>query len=133
MRTLARHILMIVAVYTLAMFILGFTAGRVRANDHHPLHHDFYRTWMQPNGMGSCCNARVVHPNGGETGDCEPTEARLIAGRWYARLPHAGAFIEVPDSKVIRERNPTQGGTDAHLCWTYSQGVLCFVPPFGGG
>ncbi len=76
------------------------------------------------NPAASCCNARIASPNGVEVGDCEPTEARL---------PHRGPFIEVPDAKILREHNPTQGGTDGHLCWTPANGVMCFVPPFGGG
>lgn len=136
MSRLMRHVLLLAGLYTLAVLFLGFAAGRASAQDgtrpHHPLHHDFYRHWMRPDGMGSCCNARMV-VQGVEVGDCEPTEARLIAGRWYARLPHEGPFIEVPASRILRERNPTQDGTDAHLCWTQGSGVLCFVPPFGGG
>ena len=134
MTRLARHITLVIAIYTLAILFLGFAAGRASAQTNHHPHHDFYRGWMQPgvSPPASCCNARIT-AQGVEVGDCEPTEARLIAGRWYARLPHAGAFIEVPDGKILREKNPTQGGVDAHLCWTPSRGVLCFVPPFGGG
>lgn len=135
MTRILRHLLLIAVVWSLAMVIIGYTAGRVRAQSpHHPLHRDFYRHWMQP-GISppvSCCNARMT-VQGVEVGDCEPTEARLVAGRWYARLPHSGPFIAVPDAKILRERNPTQDGTDAHLCYTPSRGVLCFVPPFGGG
>lgn len=126
----------------LALAAILLLSGHARAQapsplgqgDHHPLHRDFYRHWMQP-GVSppvSCCNARIEQ-QGVEVGDCEPTEARLIAGRWYARLPHAGPFVEVPESRILRERNPTQDGTDAHLCWSPVGGVLCFVPPFGGG
>lgn len=114
----------------LAYLFLG--AGVARAQDHHPLHRDFYQHWKQPGSELSCCNARI-EVDGVERGDCEPTDAKLIAGRWYARLPHAGAYIEVPDTKILREHNPTQGGVDAHLCYTPASGVLCFVPPFGGG
>ncbi len=130
---LGRHLALIALAVAVFLVAIGFLAGRASAQDHHPLHRDFYRHWKQPGSSTSCCNARIVHPNGGETGDCEPTEARLVAGRWYARLPHAGPFIEVPDARIIREPNPTEGGTDAHLCWSPANGVLCFVPPFGGG
>lgn len=132
MALLSRDVVIVGACFAVIVALM-MTARPARSADHHPLHKDFYRTWQRPDGMGSCCNARIVHPNGGETGDCEPTETRLIGGRWYARLPHAGAFIEVPDSKIIREKNPTQGGTDGHLCWTEASGIMCFVPPFGGG
>jgi hypothetical protein len=119
---------------SLACFVLGAMAawGAAKAQDHHPLHRDFYIHWKQPGSSLSCCNARI-EVDGHETGDCEPTEAKLIAGRWYARLPHQGPFIEVPEAKIIREHNPTHDGTDAHLCWTEASGVMCFVPPFGGG
>ena len=135
MSRLLRHLLLLAGLYTLAVLFLGFAAGRASAQSgHHPLHHDFYRNWMQPgvSPPASCCNARVT-VQGVEVGDCEPTEARLIAGRWYARLPHGGPFIEIPESKILRERNPTQDGADGHLCWTPLTGVICFVPPFGGG
>lgn len=114
------------------VFVAGIWVTRhSRAADHHPLHEDFYRTWMRNDGLGSCCNARIDHPNGGQTGDCEPTDARLVAGRWYARLPHAGPFIEVPEARIIRQINPSRDGADGHLCWSPSQGVICFVPPAG--
>lgn len=109
------------------VLVLSATAGLAQSasplgqGDHHPHHRDFYRHWMQPGVTPavSCCNARMT-VQGVEVGDCEPTAALLISGRWYARLPHAGPFIEVPESKVLRERNPTQDGTDAHL-WVLSQ------------
>lgn len=105
---------------------------------HHPFHRDFYSEWQRPNGMGSCCNARIVGPDGREVGDCEPSEAHIASGEdgkphWFARLPHGGDFIEIPDRLVLRERNPEQGGPDGHLCWTPATGVLCFVPPDTGG
>jgi hypothetical protein len=119
-----------------------FSSARAKAQDgaqhHHPFHRDFYSKWQRPNGMGSCCNARIVGPDDRESGDCEPSEARVATGEdgrphWFARLPHHGDFIEIPDRLVIRERNPEQGGADGHLCWTPSTGVLCFVPPDTGG
>ncbi len=112
------------------MLIVG--AATARGQSHHPLHEHFYQHWKQPNSNLPCCNARI-EIDGIERGDCEPTEARLIAGHWYARLPRKGSYIEIPEAKIIRERNPTQDGTDAHLCWTEASGVMCFVPPFGGG
>jgi hypothetical protein len=79
------------------------------------------------------------------SGDCEPTHAEIRNGQWWARVPQymidAGvpAWVEIPDSKVIRERNPST--EEAHLCGTveYWQGkppsirILCFVPPDTGG
>jgi hypothetical protein len=104
---------------------------KARGQDHHPLHKEFYRTWMQPGTNVSCCNARV-EVNGVETGDCEPVKAEVRAGNWWAWLRQESRWIQIDDSRIIREKNPTQGGTDAHLCYSYGR-VLCFVPPFGGG
>lgn len=115
-----------------AVIVFGYVTNG-RGQDHHPLHRDFYRHWKQPGSELSCCNARIVWPQGAETGDCEPTDAKLISGRWYARLPHNGPYIEVPEDKIIREHNPTHDGSNGHLCWTPASGVMCFVPPFGGG
>lgn len=102
----------------------------------HEHYHDFYKDWMQPapNENLSCCNANVytdetkmVHISG----DCEPTDAKLVNGKWFARLPKylGGEFIEVPDEKIIRQINPDPNR--GHLCYAYGN-VLCFVPPFGG-
>lgn len=101
---------------------------------HHPLHEDFYRTWEAPAG-GSCCDARV-EKDGVEVGDCEPTEAEVRRGadgaaHWFARLPNRGAFIEIPDVAIIRQRNPEQGGQQGHLCFYFGV-VRCFVPPDAG-
>jgi len=101
---------------------------------HHPLHQDFYRTWKQPGSSASCCDARVTR-DGREIGDCEPTQAELRRNRdgavqWFAWLRQESRWVEVPDERIIRERNPST--FDAHLCWNYGQ-VLCFVPPDTGG
>lgn len=130
-----RFLSRLAAIMALTFFALATMAAfqAAGAQDHHPLHKDFYSTWQRNDGKGSCCNARMIGPHGYETGDCEPTEAKLIGGRWYARLPNAGAFIEVPEATILKKQNPTQDGTDAHLCWTQASGVICFVPPFGGG
>ena len=101
-----------------------------QGDHHHPLH-DFYRTWQRPDGLGSCCNARIVHPNGGETGDCEPARAEVRAGQWWVWVRQIGRWLPVPDEKFIRERNPTV--FDAHLCFTPANGIMCFSPPDTGG
>lgn len=129
-------------LHLLALFVAVIVFGYVtngRGQDHHPLHEHFYQHWKQPGTQLSCCNARIILNTGNalnevvEIGDCEPTDFKLIAGRWYARLPHGGPYIEVPESKIIREVNPTQDGSNGHLCWTEESGVVCAVPPFGGG
>lgn len=108
--------------------------GGARAQDaphHHPLHQDFYRHWMRPDGLGSCCNARMALPSGGEIGDCEPTYAEVRAGQWWAWVRQTSEWLMVPDSRIIHVRNPT--GQDAHLCWTPAAGIMCFNPPDTGG
>ena len=131
MSRITRHLLLLAALYALALLAVGFAAGRASAQDHHPHHRDFYRNWQRPDGFGSCCNARIEQPDGEEVGDCEPTRAEIRAGQWWVWVRQLGGWLEVPDSKVIRVRNPA--GQDAHLCWTPGNGVVCFSPPDTGG
>ena len=97
---------------------------------HHPFHQEFYRHWKQPGTTESCCNARVVK-NNVEEGDCEPATAEVRAGQWWVYVPQINEWVEIPDAKIIRERNPNI--VDAHHCWTPARGTLCFVPPDTGG
>jgi hypothetical protein len=142
-----RELLAVYAVIGVAVGALTLLfPGGAKAQDTtpHAHYHDFYKEWMQPGGTLSCCNAnkyadddKMIH----ESGDCEPTDAELRPtgerrnGRqvlqWYARLPKylGGEFIPIPDSRIIREKNPDPNR--AHLCYAYGR-VLCFVPPFGG-
>lgn len=90
-------------------------------------HEDKYRHWMQPGGLASCCNEKKT-VDGRTTGDCYPTKARVVDGGWVA-LRDDGVWIEIPDDRIIRERNP--GSEDGHLCYNYGR-VLCFVPPDTG-
>lgn len=118
------------AAFVLAViFIVLAVVAFAQTHHHHPLHHDFYRHWKQPNSNASCCDARV-EKNGKEVGDCEPTRAEIRAGKWFAWLRQESRWVEVPDARIIRERNPNV--TDAHLCWNHNK-VLCFVPPDVGG
>lgn len=136
-----------VAALLLGIVLAGavVTSKPVRSQDHSghaQFHRDFYQHWKQPGSNASCCNARIVTESTVGTivtGDCEPTQAEVRNGEWWARLPaiyhHLGderGYIKVPESKRIRERNPTQGGVDAHLCFTPTSGILCFVPPVTG-
>jgi hypothetical protein len=116
----------------LTVLALGLSACPVvaPAQDHHPNHKDFYRFWIDPATGGSCCNARI-EKDGVETGDCEPTKAKIVGGQWFVYVRQLNAYIPVPDAKVIRERNPS--GQDAHVCWQPNRGVICFVPPDTGG
>ncbi len=104
-------------------------------NGHMQFHEDFYKTWKQPGTQIGCCNARI-EKDGTHVGDCEPTKAELRKGhdgkpQWFAWVRWESRWVEIPEGRILRERNPTQGGTDAHICFNYGN-VLCFVPPFGG-
>lgn len=98
----------------------------------HTLYHeDAYSRWAVPGGSpGSCCRAKRQMPWGGVTGDCYPTEARLIDGkRWQAKRDN-GEWVDIPESRIIREKNPDPTGRAAHLCESNGK-ILCFVTPFG--
>ena len=110
--------------------IMAF-APKARAQDHHPLHKDFYHHWRAPdNPATSCCNARI-ETDGREVGDCEPTQARIVGGNWQAWVRQWGVWLPIPEVKILREKNPNI--FDGHLCWTPDRGVICFVPPNTGG
>jgi len=119
------------AALAFVAIVTVFLPLKARGQDHSPHHADFYRHWMQPGVIPpiSCCKARKVE-GGVETGDCEPTKARIVNGNWQAWLRQESRWIDIPDDKIIRERNPT--GQDAHLCWSFGR-VLCFVPEDTGG
>lgn len=118
-----------VLIRFLAVLLAGlFIAMPSKADDHHPLHRDFYQTWKQPGTELSCCNARITE-DGEEKGDCEPTKAEMRAGVWWAWLRQESRWIAIPESAEVRERNPNV--FDAHLCWNHR--VLCFRPPDTGG
>jgi hypothetical protein len=118
------------AAFLLTLLLLGMGSQCAMAQEHHhSFHEDFYKTWKQPNSTASCCNARI-EKNGKEEGDCEPTQARLGPVGWQAWLRQESRWIDIPDDRIIREKNPTQGGVDSHLCWNWGR-VLCFVPPTG--
>ena len=137
--------------FLIVMAIIAvLSLGKVRAHDAHERFHAYYQHWKQPGMSGlSCCNANeYVDTLSGRThisGDCEPTRAEIRNGHWWARVPQymidtgVEPWVEIPDGKVIRERNPST--EEGHLCGTveYWQGkppsirVLCFVPPDTGG
>ena len=115
--------------------ILILAPTNARSQDHHPLHREFYQEWKQPGSGASCCNARIViQSNSGpiELGDCEPVAAEIRNGQWYGWLRQESRWVEIPDSQIIRERNPEQGGPNGHLCYAHGR-VVCFVPPDTGG
>ncbi len=111
--------------------------------------HSYYKHWKQPGLELSCCNANeYVETLSGRmhiSGDCEPTHAEIRNGHWWARVPQymidtgVEPWVEIPDDKVIHERNPST--EEGHLCGTqyWQEGkrptfrILCFVPPDTGG
>lgn len=126
-----RWIVLWLSLIGLGLILLGYGIAKAQSPaPHHEFHKDFYRHWLQPGTNKSCCNARVtVH--GHELGDCEPTAATIRNGDWFAWNRLRGEWLRIPDSRILRERNPNV--FDGHLCWTPDQGVICFVPPSTGG
>jgi hypothetical protein len=113
----------------LALWLSGTAAFAQTNHSHHEYHADHYRHWQRPDAGGSCCNARTTK-NGYEEGDCEPTKAEIRNGIWFAWLREQNRWVQIPDIRIINERNPSP--EDAHLCWAYDS-VLCFLPPHTGG
>ena len=117
------------------VLIVGAAIAATRAQDGHSRWHHYYQHWKQPGTGISCCNARVIGPNGEDlTGDCEPTRMEIRGGGWVAWLRQESRWIEVPDAKVIREPNPSS--EEGHLCAVKQMGgwlILCAVPPDTGG
>lgn len=107
MRRLGRHLLLMIAVYTVAMLVLGFAAGRASAQDGarghgHAENHDAYRALSNPTTGASCCNGTVD----GIEGDCRPgTVWRDAGGDLRARI--GGQELFVPESALVpRAMNP---------------------------
>lgn len=124
------------------MIVLALWPGVLSAQDHsagHALHHDVYQTWRTPGSGVSCCSEKRTGEDGKTTGDCYPVDAEtrpsiLHPGvvAWWAKRD-TGDWIEIPESRIIREINPDETGSRGHLCqMDGSDFVLCFVPPFGG-
>jgi hypothetical protein len=88
---------------------LAFAAA-AEAQHRHPaqdseIHEKFYSTWRMPDApYRSCCN----------TGDCYPTEIRILDGVIFAKRREDGKFIAVPAAKVKRNRDNPDGRN--HLC-----------------
>lgn len=122
----------ILAGLIVAAILIGMGSQCARAQDHHPLHKDFYHKWREPlNPERSCCNARIIGAFGVETGDCEPTQAEIRKGDWHAWIRQLNRFERVTDDVIVYERNPNI--VDGHVCWTPARGIICFKPPDTGG
>jgi hypothetical protein len=116
-------------IIALLMFVFATTPrARAQDNGHHLHHADHYSKWLQPGSVTSCCNGRETK-DGQITGDCAPTSAEVRHGNWWAKLHDSSEWVQIPDERIIRERNPTP--EQAHLCYLYGK-VLCFVPPSTG-
>lgn len=90
------------------------------------LHEQFYQTWKMPDHpQYSCCSLE----------DCYPTEARPgVATQWQAKRREDGLWVDIPDEKVERKRQPPDGR--AHVCMASPTrvpyvAVYCFAPPVG--
>lgn len=90
------------------------------------LHEQFYSTWKMPDHPEySCCDDE----------DCYPTEARPgVTTEWQAKRREDGLWVDVPDHKVERKRQPPDGR--AHMCAAPPErvpypAVYCFAPPAG--
>jgi hypothetical protein len=116
----------------------------------HGQYHEAYKGWCQPgfpncDHVHSCCDGRTVEWKDGKSvkveGHCYPTEYRPNPNGksdWIARLAPEDVerfkveWIEVPDARIIREKNPDHSGQTGHICtnW-YTAEILCSRPPTG--
>lgn len=125
----------------LLLIAAGFIYGLLnpaQSQDHdagHTQYHPVYENWMMPHAPSvPCCYRKELNSDGEPTGDCYPTEFRpvVIGGKfdhWMARRDN-GAWIDVPDSRLIRQKNPDNSGVHGHLCEVMGM-VYCALPPTG--
>lgn len=105
---------LVVSAAALAAFLLAAVIAHAHDGKHDAWMHSLERN----DGGGRCCN---LH-------DCKVARARIGADGWEA-MNQLGAWVKVPDDKIIRNRgNPTG---EPVLCWLPTPGVLCFVEPPG--
>lgn len=83
----------------------------------------FYQNWMRPDNRSiSCCHDK----------DCAPAQSKLVDGKWQARNSDAEPWLDIPESRVERERDSPDGRS--HLCKAGTFGnmlVYCFLPASG--
>ena len=141
------HCEKVFAVLVVALCVLFSYPAKAQGG--HERYHSYYQHWKQPGSGISCCNANeYIDTLSGRmhiSGDCEPTHAEIRDGHWWARVPQymidtgVEPWVEIPDDKIIHERNPST--EEGHLCGTqyWQEGkrptfrILCFVPPDTGG
>jgi hypothetical protein len=133
----------LLAFAVIAGYLIAQAFGQDTRSEHdagHMKYHPAYSTWAVPGGApGSCCNMRRREADGSMTGDCYPTEYRPVLkdGRfdhWQALLDDydGGGWVDVPNERIIHEKNPDPSGVSGHLCYGHAlQMVYCGVPPAG--
>jgi hypothetical protein len=133
------------AGFVTALLLLGSSMARAQdaRSEHdagHMKYHPAYSTWAIPGSYpGSCCNMRMRQTDGSMTGDCYPTEYRpvLVEGKfdhWQALLDEydGGGWVDVPNDRLIREKNPDPSGVSGHICYGHTAKlVYCGVAPAG--
>jgi hypothetical protein len=99
--------------------------GGARGQENHGHTHagavgQFYQTWMRPDNRAmSCCHDK----------DCAPAQSKRIKDSWFARNSDAEDWVEIPASRVEKERDSPDG--QSHLCKAGTPGnifVYCFLP-----
>jgi hypothetical protein len=116
----------------------------------HARYHTDYMRWKNSNGF-PCCSAKYDEHGVPMSGDCVPTEGILRpslkpelngAVVWWLFIEETGRFEEMPEGKMLRERNPDDTGRAAHACVSQSLSpsvppeevggyIYCWVPPSG--
>ena len=70
---------------------------------------------------------RKHFPDTGQICDGSPVEHGVRGGEPCRPLPPEGAWISIPDDKILRQANPT----GVPILWLYQGRVQCFAPPDG--
>jgi hypothetical protein len=122
-QSLGPAIVTVGVVIVLILIVSPARAADLGGHTHHGAAGRFYQTWMRPDNRAiSCCHDK----------DCAPAQSKLVGGRWQARNSDGEPWIEVPDSRVERDRDSPDGRS--HLCKAGTIGsvlVYCFLPANG--
>jgi hypothetical protein len=120
-------------IIVIASFIpaMAFAQSGLHNHGHSELHEYYKKLYIPDNPdrvPGSCCNLRVVHPDGSITGDCRPVRAWPDDdGIWHAYVD--GRKILIPPEKIILKDQPMPEDGNAHLCMSEVGVVYCFIKP----
>lgn len=100
--------------------VLPAKAQEQRGHTHVGAIGQFYQSWMRPDNRAiSCCHDK----------DCAPAQSKLVNGSWHARNSDDEDWVEVPASRIERDRDSPDG--QSHLCKAGVKGginVYCFLP-----